>query len=152
MELLVPIYELRKYDESDPRWSPLYFTESVTGTADNPRSGNPQSPPVEKAWIITGCFMSLAPQAAVTAGNSEVRINTPVVPKQRLATLLAGKWPLSQLAAGEVVSFSQQTKAVIIGGVQEINAIWQVSAGNAASVYTWSFHGFEVPRANVSLR
>lgn len=153
MQILVPLWELRPYDEASPHWSPLYHLESVTGSALAIVSGTTITPPVEKAWVVKGSYLSNSPTGGVAALNNEIRVNTAPPGAANLAVIHAGKWPTNDLAAGETVTFSQQHDGVVlIGGVHYINAIWQVSGGNVANVFGWGFHGYEIPRANVVLR
>lgn len=148
--LLVPLYQLRPFDESDPRWSPLHFREQVTGIPGTPAFGNPQEPPEHKAWIITGAYISTLPAAGSVALNAELRLL--IGTTGLLAHVLASKIPTSQLVAGEAVAATQQCNIIVIGGVHNVNATWGVTVGNVANIFAWGFHGYEIPRGNVALR
>lgn len=150
MQILLPLYELRAYDEASPGWSPLYFRESITGVAGLSAFGAAQAPPKDKAWVITGAYLSTAPAAGSIALNAEIRVMVGAFNIQ--TTLLASKIPTSLLVANEAVSLSQACNAVLIGGLHSLASVLTVDVGNVANVFVWTFHGFEIPRGNVVLR
>lgn len=150
MELLVPLYELRAYDEADPRWSPVYHFQNVTGDAGAATTGAAVSPPSGKSWIITGSTLQLTPDAADTAASGRLRI-APVGGTAILAEPHTFRPPVV-VPVGSTIASSLQHNFLVVGGVHQLNVIFGWITGNANNQGIWTVVGYEIPRGNVTLR
>lgn len=153
MQLLVPLYELRPYDESDPRWSPLFFREQVTGDAAASTYGTPQSPPANKAWIITGATLQGSPDAAKIFVSSRLRVQ-PFGAAANADPIAepVGLRPNPPTAAATTALLSVPLNLILVGGVHQITVHFGWNPGFATNVGIWSIWGYEIPRGNVALR
>ena len=150
MEIIAGVYELRERDLSDPRWSPVNVFQSETGNAAAVWAATPVSPPLDKAWIITGVHGQLTPGG----GDSAVSFRARVAPVGGTAILSEPFVWRAPIGIGANTSWlqSQQTNFVLIGGVHQLNSVFGFVAGNVANTGIWGLVGFEVPRGNVTLR
>ena len=150
MQILLPLWNLRPYDESDPRCAPLHTWEDKTGEAAALWAGTVLTPPAAKAWLITAASGQLTPDAADAAVSFRLRV-APFGGGSITSEPFGWRAPIG-IANGTTWIQSQHLNFLVVGGVHQINAAFGFVAGSIANRGVWTMSGYEIPRGDVYLR